>query len=152
MAFVSSLESVISGSFPTSCIFLLSSFQVFLSPTAHEKGMIAKNFILTHHTALFCPSNLFLISVDSTIIHSVVQNFNLSITLDLSSAPLQTNDPPVLSIHALKCISNGFLLFHFHSPSLKDLNKPLYYQLQKPILKSYLLPASILICPLYWVG
>ena len=40
---------------PTSCIFLISSFPVFLSPPAHEKVMIAPNFIPTHQTTSVLP-------------------------------------------------------------------------------------------------
>ena len=65
------------------------------------------------------------------VIHPTGPNFNLNIILDPSSPPFQTNDPPALSILSLNCISNVFLLFHFHSDSLKDIIKFSSHQLQK---------------------
>ena len=100
---------------------------------------------------LFCPSNLLLISTNSTVLHPTGPDFNLNSILDPSSPPFQTNNLPALPILSLNCTSNVSLLFHFHSDSLKDIIKLSSYQLQKSSLMSYLPLASFLIY-LHWVG
>lgn len=165
MKITNKFQILLTNLFPNNCFFLRFYKIWFLLYFWYISYVFYSDFFLLHQPMrrwwllpvlsppnrlpLSCPSNLLLIFTDSMVIHPTGPDFNLNIILDPSSPLFQTNDLPALSILSLNCILNVFLLFHFHSDSLKDIIKLSSYQLQKPSLTSYLPLASILIYPLH---